>query len=269
MELVSYATRHVAKALAEAPPWHVIEKFWNTAIQQNNIWSIAFAACTKEILKAVCRSNGPHWILHAQTGTRFKHKSTELNPILFNQQGTTSQSFIISTALNLMQSSWNSLIRFLQTISIIFLKQSVWKVVYGVQFQHKECGKLLTNGLHPLYFLAEAMPECIYITFYHRANNRGKYAHGLYNSMIVDKDGHIPLPLIMFSCTALHHALLKWQKNNSVPLKASKSKLKADRPDHLNYFNTITTEVSMHPAVLQLVARSHGHLELLTRIHSR
>jgi len=54
LEMVSSATRHAAKALAEAPHWQIIEKYWNTAIQQNNIWSIAFEACTKEILKEVC-----------------------------------------------------------------------------------------------------------------------------------------------------------------------------------------------------------------------
>jgi hypothetical protein len=68
-------------------------------------------------------------------------------------------------------------------------------------------------------------------------NNRGKYADGFYNFMIHDKDSHIPSPLIVVTRTALHHALLEWQKNNDVHLKASKSKLKADRPDHLNYFN--------------------------------
>ena len=55
--------------------------------------------------------------------------------------------------------------------------------------------------------------------------------------MIDDKDGHIPSPLIMFTCTALRHALLEWQKNKGVHPKASKSKLKADRPDLSNYFN--------------------------------
>jgi len=54
--------------------------------------------------------------------------------------------------------------------------------------------------------------------------------------MINDKDGHIPSPLIMFSCTALRHALLEWQKNKGVYPKASKSTLKADRPDRSNYF---------------------------------
>jgi hypothetical protein len=52
-EMLSYAMRHVAKGLAEAPYWQIIETYWNTAMQQNNIWSIAFEACTKEILKEV------------------------------------------------------------------------------------------------------------------------------------------------------------------------------------------------------------------------
>jgi hypothetical protein len=41
----------------------------------------------------------------------------------------------------------------------------------------------------------------------------------------------------MFSGTALRHALLEWQKNKGVHPKASKSNLKADRPDRSNYFN--------------------------------
>jgi len=55
--------------------------------------------------------------------------------------------------------------------------------------------------------------------------------------MINDKDSHIPSPVIMFTCTALRHALLEWQKYKGVHPKASKSKLKADRPDRSNYFN--------------------------------
>jgi hypothetical protein len=55
--------------------------------------------------------------------------------------------------------------------------------------------------------------------------------------MIDDKDGHIPSPLIMFTCTALRHALLEWQKNKGVHPKTSKSKWKADRPDCSNYFS--------------------------------
>ena len=55
--------------------------------------------------------------------------------------------------------------------------------------------------------------------------------------MINAKDGHIPSPLIMFTCTVLHHALLEWQKNKGVHPKASKSKMNSDRPDPSNYFN--------------------------------
>jgi len=55
--------------------------------------------------------------------------------------------------------------------------------------------------------------------------------------MIDDKDGHIPSPLIMFTCTALRHALLEWEQNKDVHPKASKSNLKADSPDCSNYFN--------------------------------
>jgi hypothetical protein len=54
LEMVSYATWRAAKVVADAPHWQIIEKYWNTALQQNNIWSIAFEACTKEILKEVC-----------------------------------------------------------------------------------------------------------------------------------------------------------------------------------------------------------------------
>ena len=54
LEMVSYGTRRAGKACADAPHWQIIEKYWNTAMQQNNIWSIAFEACTKEILKEVC-----------------------------------------------------------------------------------------------------------------------------------------------------------------------------------------------------------------------
>jgi len=55
--------------------------------------------------------------------------------------------------------------------------------------------------------------------------------------MINIKDGHIPLPLIMFTCTVLHDALLERQKNKGVHPKAFKSKLKVDRPDRSNNFN--------------------------------
>jgi len=86
---VSYATRRVSKVIVEAPHWQILLTYWNTAMQQNDIWSIPFEARTKEILKEVCWSNGPEWMLHAQASTRFEHKSIRLNPISFNQQGTT------------------------------------------------------------------------------------------------------------------------------------------------------------------------------------
>jgi hypothetical protein len=85
--------------------------------------------------------------------------------------------------------------------------------------------------------LAELIPRFIYIKFYHPANNRSKYADGFFNSMIEDKDGQIPSPLFMFTCTMLQHALLEWQKNKGVHPKASKSKLKADSLDRSNNFN--------------------------------
>jgi len=55
--------------------------------------------------------------------------------------------------------------------------------------------------------------------------------------MINDQDDHIPSPLIMMTCTLLRYALLEWQKNQGVHPKASKSNLKAERPDHSNNFN--------------------------------
>jgi len=54
LETVSYAMRRISKALAEGPHWQMIETYWNTTMQQNNIWSIAFEARTKEIMKEVC-----------------------------------------------------------------------------------------------------------------------------------------------------------------------------------------------------------------------
>jgi len=54
LEMVSYGTQRAAKAFAEASHCQIIEKYWNPTTQQNNIWSIAFEACTMEILKEVC-----------------------------------------------------------------------------------------------------------------------------------------------------------------------------------------------------------------------
>ena len=65
LETVSYAKRPVLKVVAEAPHRQIIETHWNTALQQYTIWSIAFEACAKEILKEICRSDNKHCILHA------------------------------------------------------------------------------------------------------------------------------------------------------------------------------------------------------------
>ena len=54
LEMVSYAMQRITKALAEGPHWQIIETYWITAIEQNNIRSITFEARTKEILKEVC-----------------------------------------------------------------------------------------------------------------------------------------------------------------------------------------------------------------------
>jgi hypothetical protein len=53
-ETTSDATQRVVKALAEAPLLLIIETYWNTIQQQNNIWSIPFEAWTKQIMKEVC-----------------------------------------------------------------------------------------------------------------------------------------------------------------------------------------------------------------------
>ena len=140
-------------------------------------------------------------------------------------------------------------------------------MVYAIQIERRECRKLPTNGQHPLYFLAEAIPGFIYIKFYHPANNRGKYADGFHNSTIDDKDSHIPLRLMMITCTALRHALLEWQKNKGVPPKASKSKLKANRPDRSNYFNYKTDggkDASCCPAMGRKISTSPGVGDMYT-----
>jgi hypothetical protein len=121
METVSYATWCVAQVLAEASYQQMTVMYWNTSMQQNNIWSIAFVTCTKKMLKEVCWSNSPYWIIHTQTGKWLEHKSIRLSPICFNRHGRPLQSFKISTALNLMQSICNSFIPFWQTIIFFFL----------------------------------------------------------------------------------------------------------------------------------------------------
>jgi hypothetical protein len=81
METVRYATRCILKSLAESPHSQIIEMYWLIAMQEINIWSIACEARTKEILKEVCGSNSPHWILLHEAGTRFPHNPIWLNPI--------------------------------------------------------------------------------------------------------------------------------------------------------------------------------------------
>jgi len=54
LNMVSYATQCVANAFTDPPHWQILEKYWKTAMKQNDIWSIAFEARTNEILKEVC-----------------------------------------------------------------------------------------------------------------------------------------------------------------------------------------------------------------------
>jgi hypothetical protein len=109
--------------------------------------------------------------------------------------------------------------------------------VFGPNPTHRESPQWLTNGLHTQIILAEAILQCLYFKFDYRVNNRGKYADGLYNSNIDNKDNHMPSPLIMFASTTLGYALLEWQKKKGVHLKTSTANLEVDRPDCSNYFN--------------------------------
>jgi hypothetical protein len=111
------------------------------------------------------------------------------------------------------------------------------------------------------------MPQSIYIEFYFRVNNRSKYADGCYHCMINVTDGDIPSPLIIFTCTALCHALLQWQKNKGIHPKASKSKLKEDTPDRLNYFNPRNDggkNISYHAATGRKLLTSPGVADTYT-----
>jgi hypothetical protein len=114
------------------------------------------------------------------------------------------------------------LIPVLQTVDIVFLGQSVWKVVYTAQIQRNESPKLLMNGQHPHDCLVEAIPWFNYIKSDYRAINHHMYVDGFHNSMLNDKDGYEPSPQIMFSCTALLRALLEWQEITGVHQKAFK-----------------------------------------------
>jgi hypothetical protein len=79
--------------------------------------------------------------------------------------------------------------------------------------------------------------------------------------MIDHKDHHIPSPLIMFTVPALRHALLEWLKNKGIHPKASKSKLKAHRPDRSNYFNCMNDSgkiISCCPVMRCMLLTSPG-----------
>jgi hypothetical protein len=86
---------------------------------------------------------------------------------------------------------------------------------------------ILPGGSNPMFYLHQ---------IFHQAKNCSMYADGFYFSLIDDKDYHIPLPLIMFTCTTLCHALLEWEKNKGFHPKASNSKPKVDRPYRSKYF---------------------------------
>jgi hypothetical protein len=107
-------------------------------------------------------------------------------------------------------------------------------MVCTVQIQCREIGKLLTDGQLPIYFLAESIPQFIYIKLCHWANKHGKYADRFYTFMIDHKDGHIPLPLIIFTCTALRHPIVESQRNKRVHPTDCKLKVTAERSDHSN-----------------------------------
>ena len=102
------------------------------------------------------------------------------------------------------------------------------------------------------------MPQFFNIKLYHWANNLGKFADGYYNSMINDKDSHIPSLQIMFTCTALHHAPQEWPKNKGVHPKASKKNLK--RAYLIARIPSIKrmTGVRTHPAAVRKSLTSPG-----------
>jgi hypothetical protein len=107
----------------------------------------------------------------------------------------------------------------------------MWNVVYTVHIQPRECRKLRTNSQPPWNFVAEAIPGYISIQIYHPANHHRKNWDVFNVSMIDIRDSDIPSPLIMYTCTGLHHAPLECQMNKVDHAKVSKSKLKVDRPD--------------------------------------
>jgi len=107
-------------------------------------------------------------------------------------------------------------------------------VVYTVHNVGRESRKPHTTSQRPLYIQVQAIRGYIYLKLTHQVNSWSQLAYGLYNCMIDDNDGHIPLPLVMFTCTTMRHALQKWKQNNGVPVKASKSMQKSDRLESSN-----------------------------------
>ena len=55
LEMVGYKPRRILKVFVN--DLQIIEKRWTTAMQQKDIWSIAFEARSKDILKEVCRAS--------------------------------------------------------------------------------------------------------------------------------------------------------------------------------------------------------------------
>jgi len=100
-------------------------------------------------------------------------------------------------------------------------------------------------------------------------DNCSKYADGFSNSTIDDTDGHILSPLILFTCTAMRHALLEWQKNKGIHPEVTKSQLKADRHDCLNYFysgNDGEKNASCRPATGRKLLTSPGVADTYTSV---
>jgi hypothetical protein len=72
--------------------------------------------------------------------------------------------------------------------------------------------------------------------------------------MINDKDSHIPLPLIMLTCTVLPHALLEWQRRKVISRKlAIESRTRTDLLTRTTLITRMMV-VRLHPAALQWVA---------------
>jgi hypothetical protein len=49
LEMVGDATKRIVKTFTKAPHWQKIQKHCNTAMEQNNIWSIAHVAHPEEV----------------------------------------------------------------------------------------------------------------------------------------------------------------------------------------------------------------------------